>query len=688
MFYPATALALTETSPSPEASVATSPTTSPAPATTPSSTPQPAPSTTPAPGPKKPNGAAANTYTFNKDTGLWENPLYVWDPVTGQTKPKATQNYSYNPATGLWDTTDWQYNAASGSYEANKKSVTAPPAGATSSGSPASGPSGNSAESAKTSSAPTDSNGEYQSPANSTLATNSLATTNSTNGLFNLFYNAAISNKLDSISKSGDANVDGNTSAGSAMSGDASAIANVMNMVQSTFNLLTGDVVTFVRDILGNVTGDLFLNPAQLPSGNTTQTNQTDKNLTVNVKGTGAITNDINLAAASGNARVTNNTQAGNATSGNADAVANVVNLINSAISANKSFLGVLNIRGNLNGDILMPPDALNALLGSNAPSAQIDASSIKNTSLLANLNDKSTIKNDVALSALSGNANVSNNTTAGNAITGSSDTKINVLNLTGSDIIGDNALLVFVNVLGKWTGLIVNAPTGTTAAALGGNTSQQSVENTNVMLNSDTANSITNNIKGNAQTGNANVADNTLAGNATTGNASASANLANLLNTKLNLKSWFGVLFINVFGSWNGSFGVDTEAGNAPRAATTVAPPAAASTQSAFRFVSGENNPNVTLTSRNDQSQKVLASADGSSNSNQSSITSSTTPNSQGPRTVGFSSRYLFPIISGIIGLALIGVEILLRKRRFGTSWKVPGFMKLRSRVDSFSGK
>jgi hypothetical protein len=134
------------------------------------------------------------------------------------------------------------------------------------------------------------------------------------------------------------------------------------------------------------------------------------------------------------------------------------------------------------------------------------------------------------------------------------------VLNLTGRQVDAKDSLLVFVNVLGKWVGMIVNAP-GSTAAAFG-----SGVVNNNVNLSSTTnvnnTGSITNNIDVNAVSGNASVTGNTKAGDATSGNATASANIANVSTSTFKLSDWFGVLFINVYGTWIGSFGVNTAAG------------------------------------------------------------------------------------------------------------------------------
>jgi hypothetical protein len=80
--------------------------------------------------------------------------------------------------------------------------------------------------------------------------------------------------------------------------------------------------------------------------------------------------------------------------------------------------------------------------------------------------------------------------------------------------------------------------------------------------VNSTSNLGINNNVKLRANSGDASVTENTRAGNATSGNATASANIANIANSTLSFSNWFGILFINVFGNWQGSFGIDTAAG------------------------------------------------------------------------------------------------------------------------------
>lgn len=122
----------------------------------------------------------------------------------------------------------------------------------------------------------------------------------------------------------------------------------------------------------------------------------------------------------------------------------------------------------------------------------------------------------------------------------------------------------MFVNVLGKWVGVIVDAPEGATAAMLS-NGVTSSAYAPDLTVNSQSQYGITNTIAVNAASGDAVVAQNTQAGNAVSGSAKAMANIANVTGNQFAASEWFGVLFINVFQNWFGSFGVNTPYGNIP---------------------------------------------------------------------------------------------------------------------------
>jgi hypothetical protein len=383
-----------------------------------------------------------------------------------------------------------------------------------------------------------------------------------------------IQNQVDSSSISGNADVSHNYTAGNATSGQASAAATVVNVANSTTNfgnLGTGNNFTsFTQDVYGDWQQNILVDPATLlqapANGQTTTTTGGGVQRTVSLTD---ILNNITLAAKSGDATVNDNYTAGNATSGDASALANIINIVGSSLNAQQSFLGVINIYGNLKGDILVPSSFVDSLFKGNASgqptggsaSNALDFTSAANSSNSTN----TTIDNNITANAASGNATVSDNHTGGNATTGDAKTNITVFNLTGQTVVAKNSLLVFVNVLGKWVGMIVPAQGSTAAALIGGGGSNANQNTSNAVQSgnssTDTTTHITNNVSVNANTGDATVSDNYTGGNATSGNAAAGVNLLNITDSNFALGDWFGALFINVLGTWLGDFGIQPPA-------------------------------------------------------------------------------------------------------------------------------
>jgi len=595
---------------------------------------------TSATGVQQPTGAASTTYTYNEATKLWENDYYTWDPVTGQTKPKNAPTYSYNPTTGMWDTTEWYYSPETGRYEANVISTAQKPAAAVAADNSISntGPNSN----------------------------NTINLGGNTNGTFDLFFDAKISNKIGQMSKSGNATVFGNTLGGNALSGDAAAIANVLNMLRSSWGTLgSDDVAYFMANIDGNVVGDLYVDPSALTGGSG------NKDIDVKVSDDAAIHNDIDVEVASGNATVSNNTKGGNATSGNAQAVVNLMNMINSAVKAKKSFVGVLNINGNLNGDILLPPDMIKAIIAATGPNSNNQINSGGNSNVTVTAKDNKTINNDINANAATGNAAVANNTTGGSATSGNAQSNIVLLNLTGKKVVAKNALLVFVNVMGSWVGLIYDAPAGTNAVAATGPGSNNTIDDThNLTVDADIESNslIDNDVDVSAKSGDATVSDNTTGGNAKSGDATVGVNVLNMIDSEFNIDDWFGVLFINVFGSWIGSFGVNTEAGNQPTVAATggqgggadtAAPTAAAATMpEVFRFVPGggsSDNDNPTAAG-------MVAGESNTAPPSAQVASAAPAPHASGsPSTVAVSGTVWLAGIATLIGALMLGGERLI---------------------------
>lgn len=429
-------------------------------------------------------------------------------PIVQPEAPKL--NYTYNPNTGHWDSEKWQYNTETGKYETPPPPVII----------------------------------EVPVEKTSTDETKSASTT------------VTVDNNLTSDAASGDSTVASNTTGGNATTGDAAATATLLNVVNSS--VATGanqKVATFTQDIMGDVKGDIVLYPMLLKAMLEAQAGG-DTSSALDVKNNFKIDNNVDLAAKSGNAKVANNTAAGSATTGSATAVANVVNILNSMIATQQSFIGTINIYGNLEGDILIAPDFIPQMIANN----KSDASSTTQLST----KDSTNIVNNISAVAQSGAAAIFGNTSAGNATTGSADTGVVIFNITGHDIIAKNSLLVFVNVLGKWVGVIVDAPVGATSALIGNDVTKNVAYAPDLTVNSESKHGITNTISVDAKSGNATVSGNTMAGGATTGAAKALANVANISGSQFGISDWFGVLFINVFQNWYGDFGQDTPYGNA----------------------------------------------------------------------------------------------------------------------------
>ena len=455
---------------------------------------------------------------------------------------------------------------------------------------------------------------------------------------------SSISNNTTIQTSSGDASVVLNTTAGDASSGDAAANVTVINLLQSSVstNPESPGVTVYVQDIYGDVTGDITINP-QLPPYN----NQPSE-LQVNSSSSSSIDNTIEVDASSGDAKVAYNTNAGNASSGDASVAINLVNAINSSISSGSTFIGIINIFGSLNGDILLPQEVMNALL----------AGSSNATSTSGTTNSNISIDNDIQASAISGDASVIGNTSAGDATSGVAQTSVTIVNLTGRQIMGSNALLVFVNVLGNWVGMIVDAPSGSTSSVITGGASN--TEDSGSTVNSSENLSIANNIRATATSGDALVLFNTLAGNATSGDASVALNILNIVNSQLHMSDWLGVLFINVFGNWFGSFGVDTIAGGQSNTTVTT-PTQALSGQEASNHVKRSHIASRSTDSYNSEASTPTATlADTTVLSSPKSINAGLAD----PTPDGAPISWLIPILALTLAAILFGTERYLARR------------------------
>lgn len=512
-----------------------------------------------------------------------------------------------------------------------------------------------------TTTTPADSNDVSKTTLTSAAADNATTSQTSQSDVKTTTNNTAeINNATNSTAKSGDATVSNNDHAGDATSGKATVNSTTINNLQSSSSFNgSGNFATFNKDIDGSQMGDILLDPALIAQLQV-EKSKAPNNLQVNNTTDTSVTNDITLNAQSGDATVDGNDHAGNATSGNANAVANIVNFVNSMVGASKTFVGVININGNLDGDILIPDEMKNLL-------NQQGATTPSSTELQNNTN--TTIDNTVKTTATSGDATVNNNDSAGNATSGNASTNVTLLNVTGHEVVGANSMVVFVNVLGNWVGFIVDAPQGANVAALGSGIASNTTATDSAQIHNTSNTSITNNVDVTATSGDATVSNNDHAGNATTGNATASANILNVANSSLSMGGWFGILFINVFGSWNGSFGVDTAAGGFsthPPQTDETTPPSDANDGSQN---AGDQTQQSTALAAQTGANSQDGSNDTSGTTNDSTkhkgVLGASTSRTQPPSLQTNGNHWVMPAIGlGISALLIIG-EILRSRRK-----------------------
>lgn len=435
---------------------------------------------------------------------------------------------------------------------------------------------------------------------------------------------ANLTNDASLTSNSGENTTSFNVGDSTIISGDAATTATAINVVNTNldgvavaeFNIddtHTGDLVLNFPEIAGcsgvvNCVTNGSLSATNTQNG-ADSTNTADiilsDNSTVFQNNNADVVNNLVVSANTGNNESSFNT-AGSSTikTGDASVVATVGNFVNNNISGDgRVMIGVVNIFGDLFGNIVLPQEAIVSPLAdtqnivSPLADSQLSATNSGNgesstnttnidTSKTTTISQTNDVNIDNTLNVLSttGDNETSFNTAsfsnADNVIqTGDATIDVNVVNIANTNKTGgDTWWLVFINdVAGNWVGKILGAPEGATMAGSNGteftttadgaitvrntdngagstNTSSVSNSQTTTIIQNNSAN-ITNNLTLSANTGGNEASFNTGGDNyIKTGNANVMANLVNFVNNNF-VGSNVVVTVVNVFGSWLGSF-------------------------------------------------------------------------------------------------------------------------------------
>jgi hypothetical protein len=294
------------------------------------------------------------------------------------------------------------------------------------------------------------------------------------------------------------------------------------------------------------------------------------------------VENNMTLTSDSGYNKANRNTDGDSTiTTGDANISANVLTFVNNNISGNVLY-GVVNIYGDLVGDIVLPDSILqNANVSNvgNGAGSTNSANLNQTTNNTTSQFNTASIDNNINFGVTSGENDTSRNTDGSSSIqTGNASLTAQVLNVANTNVADGNMWLVIVNEAGKWVGRIIGAPEGSNFAGSQGtefsvgpngeitatnagngadstNTSNVSTTSNNSAEQINNAN-IVNNLNLNANTGHNEASRNT-GGNSsiTTGDAQIIANLVNFVNNNITGKGKLVVTVVNVFGSWLGDF-------------------------------------------------------------------------------------------------------------------------------------
>lgn len=305
---------------------------------------------------------------------------------------------------------------------------------------------------------------------------------------------------------------------------------------------------------------------------------------------TAQVTNNVIASANTGDNQVEG--KRSDIQTGNATTEANVFNLVNTNLTGNSWFFGMINLFKQQNGDIVLPYE-LQYLLGENfdgdlnnvfatnqntGGNSQNIAQATSTDSVSITNNNDATITNNVDASSNSGNNSITGKDSSIN--TGNAQAMVNLMNVINTNITGSHWLMLAVNNYGSWTGDILGwwgnkitvgnttyiwfkmpegyqPGTGGAVGALNvetGNNSQNqavSVQINSLGVSNNNMATVENNVNVTADSGNNNIVGKDSSIN--TGDAKASVNIANVVNTNIIGNNWFfGV--INIFGDFLGN--------------------------------------------------------------------------------------------------------------------------------------
>ncbi len=338
--------------------------------------------------------------------------------------------------------------------------------------------------------------------------------------------------------------------------GDALAYGNIFNLlntnvVGTNFMIVVWNLVDQNGDIdLNKIWKDLLAKEGEVL--NLPQSSHDFQILVLN-QNEATLENELKVEAFSGKNQASGNNGEVKIITGNAKALANVVNLVNTNLLGSTFFFGIINIFDSFNGNLILPrPENF----------ANSDPATGESSNATFINQNEAQIGGGVNASASSGENQALDNISGSQMVTGDAQAVAQSFSLANLNIQRNNWFFLSINNLGSWLGSLLgwfspsSAETVITPMStytLGLNSiNENNGDNGQLQITNDNGVKVTNNIWATAQTGQ-NQADGNYYAQIETGKARALANLFNLANLNILGGRWFWGL-TNILGDWQGN--------------------------------------------------------------------------------------------------------------------------------------
>lgn len=336
----------------------------------------------------------------------------------------------------------------------------------------------------------------------------------------------------------------------------ANALSNLVN------NNIIGNGLQYLVNIFKNLVQNVDL------SGFNQNSSTTDSNLPVNTNiannSTSTIDNKLVIKAETGDNIIASSSGPSVIETGDISIVNDIINMANINIVGKGWFFAVVNIFGELDGDIIMPAmtEAASTTVAEK-PASTKTATSPAQEFLITNKNFNN-LENNIKVDANTGNNVISSSTYDSIIKTGSVNADTNVFNLVNYNVYSNSWKFYRINIFGEWDGTVHGLPQGynyfkdengiTIYKEL--STNEMNSLYTKFIASNTNYASTTNDIDIDADTGNNSILRGD-SGSIKTGNIDITNNILNFINSNFIGDNWQFSL-INVFGNWKGnlSFG------------------------------------------------------------------------------------------------------------------------------------